>query len=63
MGFSTAAAPPGVWLWHGEQDTRAEPDFRYLARALPDCRTHVWPDQGHLGVVPCWRDVLAAVVR
>jgi hypothetical protein len=40
------------------QDTRGEPDFRYLAATLPGCRAEVWPTAG-LGVVRRWREVLA----
>jgi pimeloyl-ACP methyl ester carboxylesterase len=59
-GFRIADLRPGVRLWHGSQDTRGEPDFRYLAATLPACRAHVWPDAGHLGVVRHWREVLGA---
>lgn len=61
-GFAVADVPPGTWLWHGAQDTRAEPDFRYLAATLPEVRTGIWPDQGHLGNVPGWPDLLGSVV-
>ena len=30
-GFRIADVPPGTRVWHGAQDTRAEPDFQYLA--------------------------------
>jgi hypothetical protein len=29
-GFRIADVPPGVHVWHGAQDTRAEPDFRFF---------------------------------
>jgi len=58
-GFRIAEVRPGVLLWHGAQDTRGEPDFRYLAATLPDCRARAWPDTGHLGVLRYWREVLA----
>jgi hypothetical protein len=58
-GFRIADVRSGVRLWHGAQDTRGEPDFRYLAATLPGCRAQVWPDGGHLGVVRHWREVLA----
>ena len=59
-GFRIGEVRAGVRLWHGAQDTRGEPDFRYLAATLPGCRARVWPDAGHLGVVRHWREVLAA---
>jgi hypothetical protein len=60
-GFRTAEVRPGVRIWHGGQDTRGEPDFRYLAATLPGCRPLIWPHDGHYGVVRHWRDVLAQV--
>ena len=57
-GFGIADVRPGVRVWHGAQDTRGEPDFRYLSATLPGCRAQVWPDAGHLGVVRHWREVL-----
>ena len=62
-GFRIAEVRAGVRLWHGAQDTRGEPDFRYLAATLPGCRARVWPDAGHLGVVRHWREVLAAAAQ
>jgi pimeloyl-ACP methyl ester carboxylesterase len=62
-GFRIAEMRAGVRLWHGAQDTRGEPDFRYLAATLPACRGRVWPDAGHLGVVRHWREVLAAAAQ
>jgi pimeloyl-ACP methyl ester carboxylesterase len=58
-GFRIADVRAGVRLWHGAQDTRGEPDFRYLAATLPGCRAQVWPHAGHLGVVRHWQEVLA----
>jgi hypothetical protein len=47
-----------VRIWHGAHDSRAEPDFEYLAAALPDARPTVWPDDGHYGVLRHWTEVL-----
>jgi pimeloyl-ACP methyl ester carboxylesterase len=60
-GFRIADVGPGVQLWHGAQDTRGEPDFRYLAAKLPACRPQIWPHRGHYGVVRQWREVLSAL--
>jgi pimeloyl-ACP methyl ester carboxylesterase len=59
-GFRIADLRSGVWLWHGAQDTRGEPAFRYLAVTLPGCRAEVWPDSGDYGVLRHWREVLRA---
>jgi pimeloyl-ACP methyl ester carboxylesterase len=58
-GFRIADVRPGIRIWHGAEDTRGEPDFRYLAATLPASRARVWPHAGHLGVVRHWREVLA----
>jgi len=60
-GFRIAELRRGLLLWHGGQDTRGEPDFRYLAATLPGCQPLIWPHYGHYGVVGHWRDVLAQV--
>ena len=60
-GFPLATLPPGIRVWHGAQDTRAEPDFEHLAATLPACVPTVWPGDGHYGVLCHWADVLEAV--
>jgi pimeloyl-ACP methyl ester carboxylesterase len=60
-GFRTAEVRPGVRIWHGAQDTRGEPDFRYLTRTLPGCQAVIWPHAGHYGVASHWREVLSAL--
>jgi pimeloyl-ACP methyl ester carboxylesterase len=60
-GFRIADLRAGVRLWHGAQDTRGEPAFRYLAATLPGCRAQVWADAGHYGVVRHWPEVLAGL--
>jgi pimeloyl-ACP methyl ester carboxylesterase len=60
-GFPLAGLPEGIRVWHGAQDTRAEPDFEHLAAALPGGVPTVWPDDGHYGVLRHWGDVLGAL--
>lgn len=59
--FGIADVRPGVHVWHGAQDVRAEPTFRSLAATLPACRPTIWPHAGHYGVVRHWPEVLAAL--
>jgi pimeloyl-ACP methyl ester carboxylesterase len=59
-GFRIADVPAGVRLWHGAQDTRGEPAFRYLSVTLPACAAEVWPDAGHYGALRHWRELLTA---
>jgi pimeloyl-ACP methyl ester carboxylesterase len=58
-GFRISEVRPGVRLCHGGQDTRAEPAFHYLAATLPDCRSRIWPHDGHYGAVRHWAEILA----
>jgi len=57
-GFPVAGVPDGVHIWHGAHDTRAAPDFEYLAATLPAALPAVWPDDGHYGVLRHWDEVL-----
>lgn len=59
--FRIADVRAGVHVWHGAQDARAEPDFRYLTATLPACRSVIWPHEGHYGVIRHWREVLLAL--
>jgi pimeloyl-ACP methyl ester carboxylesterase len=60
--FGIADVRPNVHVWHGGQDARAEPSFRYLTATLPACRPVIWPHEGHYGVVRHWREVLVALI-
>jgi pimeloyl-ACP methyl ester carboxylesterase len=60
-GFRIADVRPGVRISHGAEDTRGEPDFRYLAATLTDCEAQLWPDVGHLGVLRHWLEVLDTI--
>ena len=59
--FPLAGLPRGIRVWHGAQDTRAEPDFDHLAATLPGCFPTVWPEDGHYGVLAHWSEVLAGL--
>ena len=61
-GFAVADVPAGARLWHGAEDTRAEPDLHWFAATLPGAVTEIWSDQGHLGIVARWPDVLGSVL-
>ncbi|MGQ0804956.1 MAG: alpha/beta fold hydrolase [Actinomycetota bacterium] len=60
-GFPLAGLPEGIRVWHGAQDTRAEPDFEHLAATLPGPVPAVWPDGGHYGVLRHWAELLGAL--
>jgi pimeloyl-ACP methyl ester carboxylesterase len=47
-GFAFETIEADVQLWHGEQDAIVPVGMgRALARALPRCRTHFLPEEGH----------------
>jgi pimeloyl-ACP methyl ester carboxylesterase len=51
-----------VHLWHGHEDPLLKLAFgRHLARALPNCRTTFYPDEGHFLLFTHWRDLLTAL--
>jgi pimeloyl-ACP methyl ester carboxylesterase len=60
-GFRIADLHPGVRLWHGAQDTRGEPDFRYLAATLPAGRPQLWSEAGHYGLIRHWDEILTSL--
>jgi len=47
-GFDPAAITADVSVWYGEKDVNIPPAMgRYLADAIPACREHALPDDGH----------------
>ncbi|HUY98853.1 MAG TPA: alpha/beta hydrolase [Thermomicrobiaceae bacterium] len=51
-GFRIGDVPVPVLLWHGDDDWNVPAEFgRGLARALPNCRAHFWPGEGHLAAI------------
>lgn len=52
---------PVVW-WHGEADLTVPPAMgRHMARALPRCDAHFYPDEGHHLLYERWAEILASV--
>src|SRR5262249_27961924 len=48
-GFDAGDIRVPTHLWHGELDTLAPPEgARYLARRIPGCSAHFFPDEGHM---------------
>ncbi|HZJ26574.1 MAG TPA: alpha/beta hydrolase [Acidimicrobiia bacterium] len=60
-GFALDDVPPGVRVFHGAEDHRAEDDFEHLRHHLRGAVATVWPDEGHLGIVRRFVEVLASV--
>jgi pimeloyl-ACP methyl ester carboxylesterase len=50
-GFSPQEISMKVHVWQGEKDQNVSPAMgRYLAKALPNCEAHFFPDDGHLSL-------------
>jgi pimeloyl-ACP methyl ester carboxylesterase len=60
-GFALAAVAVPTTVFHGALDPHNESDAKYYADAIPGASLTVWPDDGHLGVVAHWPEIVAAV--
>jgi pimeloyl-ACP methyl ester carboxylesterase len=61
-GFKLGDIPVHVHVWHGEHDhlvKREAVDF--TAERVRSVEVTTWPDDGHLGLMNHWADVLAAL--
>ena len=60
-GIDLASINVPVLLWHGERDGNVSLG-RYLASAIPNCRSTFYPDEGHLSItLNRHREILAAL--
>lgn len=51
-GFDLADIRIPMHLWHGEQDRIVPPEMgRYVAQAVPDCRSTFYADEGHFSII------------
>ena len=52
-------------LYQGELDVNVPPGMgRYQASALPNCRAHFYPEEGHISLaVNRSQEILAALLR
>jgi pimeloyl-ACP methyl ester carboxylesterase len=60
-GFRLAAVAVPTTVFHGALDPHNETDATYYAQAIPGASLTVWPDEGHLGVITRWPEIVAAV--
>jgi hypothetical protein len=50
-GFDLQDITPNVHLWHGELDINNPPAMgRYVANAIPDCRSRFYENEGHISL-------------
>lgn len=61
-GFSPDDIHTETHLWSGTLDQNTPPAMtHYLATQLPNCHTHLLPDEGHLSLYAHWEDILKSV--
>ena len=61
-GFDLGALTIPVHIWQGEQDGTVPIEMaHYLLRAIPDARSHMFPDEGHHLLYSRWPEILAAL--
>lgn len=62
-GFDLRDIRMRVHLWQGEDDRNVPPGHgRYQAAAIPDCRAHFYPGEGHLLVVDRMEEIVGALL-
>ncbi len=62
-GFALSEIATPVHVWHGRLDQIALPAHAdYLNEHLPNVETTFWPDEGHVGILARWPEVVAALV-
>ena len=62
-GFALEEITVRIDIWAGEADQMVPLDHAHYQHArLPQSRLSVWPQQGHLTLLSCWGEVLAALV-
>ena len=59
-GFRLAAVSTPTTVFDAALDRHNHDDARCYASCIPAATLVVWPDVGHLGIVPRWGEVLAA---
>ncbi len=62
-GFQLEDITAEVHLWHGEADRNVPVAFgRGLARAIPNCLAHFYPDEGHLMAITRMPEILQTMI-
>ncbi len=63
-GFRLQDITAEVHLWHGESDRNVPVAFgRGLARAIPNCQAHFYPNDGHLMAISRMPEILETLAR
>jgi len=62
-GFALEALPPGILLYHGDEDRLVPVELAWqMARRLPSCRLQVLPGAGHFWILEHFGQVLKDLV-
>jgi pimeloyl-ACP methyl ester carboxylesterase len=61
-GFSLEEIKVPVYLWHGTSDDFTTPAMaRYLAEKIPHCQANIYEGEGHMLLIPRWKEILATL--
>jgi pimeloyl-ACP methyl ester carboxylesterase len=61
-GFPLRDVAVPAQVFHAARDPHNDADTATYAKRIPGARRTVWPEAGHLGIVPCWREVVDAAL-
>jgi pimeloyl-ACP methyl ester carboxylesterase len=52
-----------VHLWHGTDDHFTTTGMaRYMAAKIPKCKSYIYENEGHMLLIPRWKEILAAIL-
>jgi pimeloyl-ACP methyl ester carboxylesterase len=62
-GFALEEIRTPVYLWHGTDDDFTTTGMaRYMAAKIPDCRSYIYEHEGHMLLIPRWKEILATTL-
>jgi len=62
-GLALSSVTVRTTVFHGATDPHNEVDSKHYANAIPHASLTVWPDEGHLGVITRWAEIVASVTE
>jgi pimeloyl-ACP methyl ester carboxylesterase len=62
-GFALENIKTPVHLWHGTDDDFTTTGMaRYMAAKIPNCKAYIYENEGHMLLIPRWKEILAAIL-
>jgi pimeloyl-ACP methyl ester carboxylesterase len=63
-GFRLEEISVSVYLWHGSEDNLTTLSMaRYIAEKIPNCKPTYCTGEGHLLLIPHWKEILAQLLE